>query len=124
MPTPLFQKGNKYGCGKPGRSGRKTRAEEWGVQVTLNRYWKARDRKEVIVRLIDLAKSGNLDATKILLAYLWCKPRQQIEHTGSLEIGHYNSWTDLREHCESLGIDPALARQEVMRLVESAEDEE
>lgn len=65
-------KGNKGGV--KGRSGRKSKAEELGLQKLLDECWTLAERKACIKKLAADAKGGNMEATKTLLAYAYGKP--------------------------------------------------
>lgn len=68
--------------GKKGRSGRKTKAEEFGLAALLDKAWSKSDRIEVIQTLHSQAKDGNTSAASLLLAYAYGKPTEKHEHGG------------------------------------------
>jgi len=70
--------------GKPGRSGRKSKAEEMGLQALLNRCWTLTDRQNCIAALARKAETGDIEATKLLMAYTYGKPKEQITIDGDL----------------------------------------
>lgn len=78
-----FKPGNKLGGGKRGRSGRKSKAEELGLAQLLDKCWTQAHREECITRLSAMARTGNLDAMKLLLAYAYGKPVERRELTGA-----------------------------------------
>lgn len=67
--------------GKKGRSGRKSRAEELGLTVLLDRVWSIADREAVIRALHEKACEGNDKAAALLLSYTYGKPAERIEHS-------------------------------------------
>lgn len=75
-------KGNSGG--KKGRSGRKSKAEEMGLATLLNKCWTRADREACIRALARNAKtpqsSDFMDAAKLLMAYMFGKPKEQVEH--------------------------------------------
>jgi hypothetical protein len=77
-----FQPGNKFGGGKPGRSGRKSRLDEWGLEATMRTCWTMKARRATIRKLSEMALEGNIDATRLLFAYAYGKPPQRHEISG------------------------------------------
>jgi hypothetical protein len=80
------QRGNSGG--KKGRSGRKPKAAEMGLQALLAECFTDGDRRDLLTRLVKMAKESNLDAVKLLLAYTYGKPVEQKDSTidGKIEI--------------------------------------
>jgi len=64
--------------GKRGRSGRKSKAAEMGLQALLDYAWPPAQRAACIQKLVAMAEAGNLDAAKLLLAYTFGKPPEHI----------------------------------------------
>lgn len=77
-------KGNKGGA--RGRSGRKSKAEEMGLVALLNKCVTARDREACINQLAIDCQSEDFherhESRKLLLAYVFGKPKEQVQHTG------------------------------------------
>jgi hypothetical protein len=69
--------------GKAGRSGRKSKAEELGLQELLDTCWPLADRGTAIKKLAALSNRGNLQALQILMAYTYGKPKERHEITGA-----------------------------------------
>lgn len=67
--------------GKAGRSGRKTKAVELGLQKLLDECWTLAERKACIKKLAASAKLGEMEATKLLMAYAYGKPVDKKEHS-------------------------------------------
>lgn len=67
--------------GKKGRSGRKSRAEEFGLAALLDRVWTIEDRENVIRVLHVNAIEGNERAAGLLLSYAYGKPTEKHEHS-------------------------------------------
>lgn len=80
------QRGNSGG--KKGRSGRKSKATEMGLQSLLNECFTENDRRDLLCKLVDMAKGADLDAIKLLLAYTYGKPVEQKDSTidGKIEV--------------------------------------
>lgn len=70
--------------GKKGRSGRKSKAEEMGLAALLDRCWTLADRELCLTTLAEKAARGDLEATKLLLAYTYGKPKEQITFEGEI----------------------------------------
>jgi hypothetical protein len=66
---------------RPG-AGRKSKAEEAGLQQLLDDAWTTTERKAVIKAMHKSAKAGNVKAAALLLSYAYGKPKVQIEHSG------------------------------------------
>jgi hypothetical protein len=79
-------KGNSGG--KKGRSGRKPKALEMGLQALLDECFTAADRRDLFMKLAEMARNANLEAIKLLLAYTYGKPVEQKDSTvdGKIEI--------------------------------------
>lgn len=71
-----------FGGAIPG-SGRKTKAEEFGLARLLEDCWTYEQRKEVISKLHEYALSGSksaVSAATLLLAYAYGKPTEHVKH--------------------------------------------
>ena len=66
--------------------GRKSKAYTQGLNWLLQQAFTEEDRIEVIEMLVRRAKAEDLEATKILLAYTFGKPKEYHEHTGGVLI--------------------------------------
>lgn len=69
-----------FGGAIPG-SGRKTKAEEFGLARLLDECWTTEQRKEVITKLHEYAISGEksaVSAATLLLAYAYGKPKEHV----------------------------------------------
>jgi len=77
-------KGNRGG--QKGRSGRKSRAEELGLQSLLDSAFTQQDRRKVIESLIAIAKGNDfkaaVSAATLLLGYTYGKPTERYELGG------------------------------------------
>lgn len=72
-------------AGVKGKSGRKSRAEELGLRALLDECVSPTARKQLFRRLVKLSKQQDkigIEATKLLLAYLYGSPRQSLEVSG------------------------------------------
>lgn len=74
--------------GKKGRSGRKSKAEELGIQSLLDEAFTPDDRRKVIENLARIAKShldakAAVSAATLLLGYAYGKPKEKHEHGGT-----------------------------------------
>lgn len=65
-------------------SGRKSKAEELGLVALLDECWSIASRRACILSLAKKAKAGDIEATKLLLAYTYGKPKEQITIEGDL----------------------------------------
>jgi hypothetical protein len=74
-------KGNSGG--KPGRSGRKSKAVELGLKALLDECWTVTARKQCLKALARKANGGEMEAIKLLFAYTFGKPTETKVH----EIG-------------------------------------
>jgi hypothetical protein len=122
-----FQPGNSGGV--KGKAGRKPRIDEEELGRLLSSCWKLKDRRAAIRCLARLANEGSLPAIQLLMAYAYGKPKERLEHSGQLEVGYIETWQDFKDQCQAIGVDPQVARQEAIRLIESSvedadEDEE
>jgi hypothetical protein len=117
-----FAPGNQYGKhANHQNAGRKPRFDEQLLDRILNRGWPVKERIEVIRMLATKAIAGDVAAATLLLNYAYGKPKQQLEHAGSVQFGRIETWQDVEAECERLGIDAGMAREECRRLIESAE---
>lgn len=75
--------------GKKGASGRKSKAEEFGLQELLNKCWTTADREKCIKALAKAASdplsSDRIDAVKLLMGYAYGKPREMVDVTSNGE---------------------------------------
>jgi len=76
MPVKGGQVGNSGG--KKGRSGRKSKAEEMGLQALLDKCWASKDREACIKKLAKMALTGDIAAIKLLMEYTFGKPVQVV----------------------------------------------
>ena len=78
--------------GVKGKSGRKSKAEELGIQALLDDAFTPTDRRKVVENLARIAKShldakAAVSAATLLLGYAYGKPKEKHEHsTDSFEI--------------------------------------
>lgn len=75
----------KKNGGKRPNSGRKSKAEELGLTALLDECWTPVSRKATIKKLASLARYGNLEAIKILMAYTFGKPKETVAIEGELQ---------------------------------------
>lgn len=80
--------------GAKGRSGRKTKAEEMGLNALLDKCWSVVEREKCIKSLAKNASAGDMDAIKLLMSYTFGKPRESVDltHAGGIEIVYVNDW--------------------------------
>lgn len=84
--------------GKKGRSGRKSKAEELGLQALLDKCWTKAEREECIRSLAATAKDpnavGRMEAVKLLMGYTFGTPKATVDlnHAGSIEVEYVNDW--------------------------------
>lgn len=80
--------------GQKGRSGRKTKAEEMGLNALLDKCWTVAEREKCIRSLARQASAGELEAIKLLMSYAFGKPRESVDltHAGGIEIVYVNDW--------------------------------
>lgn len=69
--------------GKRTGSGRKSKAEELGLQQLLDECWTTDDRRACLKALAKEARLGDKEATKLLMAYAYGKPKERHEITGA-----------------------------------------
>src|SRR4051794_18273521 len=74
------QKGNRGGA--KGRSGRKSKAEEMGLQALLDKCWTQADREKCLKVLAGNAKLGDMESIKLLMSYAYGKPVDRKEIAG------------------------------------------
>lgn len=72
----------KKSGGKRPNSGRKSKAEEMGLAALLDQCWTLTDRRKCIERLAQQASAGEMEATKLLMAYTYGKPVERKQVTG------------------------------------------
>jgi len=76
-------------AGKVGRSGRKSKADELGLQSLLDRAWPESKRVKFFSELAKLAENPRtltgMEAGKLLAAYTYGKPTERVEHSGNDE---------------------------------------
>lgn len=73
-------------AGKKGLSGRKSKAEELGLQGLLNKAWPVAERIKLFAKLAEMARDGNIEAIKLLTAYTFGKPTENHNVIGVQEI--------------------------------------
>lgn len=77
-------KGNRGG--QKGKSGRKSKAEELGLVALFDRCVTAEDREDCIKKLAEDCRAEDFhqrhESRKLLLAYIYGKPRESVEHLG------------------------------------------
>lgn len=78
------QKGNSGG--KPGRSGRKPKADSLELIGLLDKHWPRADREKAIKKHADQANQGNVKSLALLLSYTYGKPKESIEHGGGIVL--------------------------------------
>jgi hypothetical protein len=80
---------NQNHGGKRKGAGRKSKAEEMELQSLLDKCWTKADREACIKKLASKAKdplsTDFMDAAKLLMAYAFGKPKERLEHSGTLE---------------------------------------
>lgn len=85
-------------------SGRKSKAEEFGLARLLDECWTFAQRKLVIQKLHEYALAGGkpaVSAASLLLAYAYGKPTERIQH--SIQIAEANKeYQKLREEFPDL----------------------
>jgi len=90
-------KGNSGG--KPGRSGRKRKADEIELEQLLDRGWPKKKRLEMIKAWSERAARGDLEAGKILMAYKFGKPKERTDITSNGEtIKQIDTIVDVKPH--------------------------
>lgn len=72
--------------GQRGRSGRKSRAEELGLQSLLDSAFGVKDRRAVLENLTQIAKGSDakaaVSAATLLFGYAYGKPTEKHVHSG------------------------------------------
>lgn len=71
--------------GKKGVSGRKSKAVEQDLYAMMRRAWPRRRILAAMRKQLEAAETGDLEAFKIVMGYLFGKPKEQIKHSGELE---------------------------------------
>lgn len=66
--------------------GRTSKAAEAGLAALLDMAWPKEKRLSLFVKLSEMAETGNLEATKLLMAYTFGKPREHHEISGGISI--------------------------------------
>lgn len=89
-PKHLFD-GSKPGPGRP------SKAEELGLNRLLDECWDDDQRRETIRSLVIKANGNDkqaIEATKLLLAYTYGKPKEYVqqEQSGVLEVRYVSDW--------------------------------
>jgi hypothetical protein len=72
--------------GQKGRSGRKSKAAEMGLQSLLDKCWTQEDREQCVTSLAHKANAGDIEAIKLLMAYTFGKPKESVGVEGGLTI--------------------------------------
>lgn len=76
-------KGNRGG--QKGRSGRKSKAEELGVQEFFDKHLTTGDRVAIIENLVMIARGDDakaaVSAATMLFNYSFGKPKERVEHS-------------------------------------------
>lgn len=72
--------------GKREGAGRPKKAESMGLTALLNECWEEDARRECITKLASMARGGDLDAMKLLMAYTFGKPKEKVELQGGVRI--------------------------------------
>lgn len=67
-------------AGVKGKSGRKGLGSELELHKLLQKGWPMKKRLASIDKLADRAEKGDLEATKLLLAYAYGKPKEIVRH--------------------------------------------
>lgn len=72
--------------GQKGRSGRKSKAEEMGLEALLNKCWTVAEREKCIRTLAKTANDplsdDRMDAVKLLMGYTFGRPIEKKQITG------------------------------------------
>lgn len=76
--------------GKRPNSGRKSKAEELGLQALLDKCWTQVDREKCISALAKKAAQGENDAIKLLMSYTYGTPKATVDlnHAGSITTNY------------------------------------
>jgi hypothetical protein len=75
----------KLGGARP-NSGRKSKAALLGLVALLDKCWTVEDREACVLKLASLARTGDMEATKLLFNYAFGKPKETKEHAGQVGI--------------------------------------
>lgn len=83
----------QHGGNRPG-AGRKTKAESAGLDGVLTECWTRAERKACVRRLAEKAALGEMEAIKLLFAYTFGKPKEQVDvkSAGRIEVVYANDW--------------------------------
>lgn len=75
-------------------AGRKSKAEEVGLNSLLNEAISQAERKAIIRDLVSQAKGGNIKAAALLLAYIYGKPKElhDVAISSKIELEYVNDW--------------------------------
>ena len=73
-------------AGIKGRSGRKSKAAELGLPRLLDKAFPIAERLELFRTLHNMARDGNMEALKLLLAYTYGKPSETHNVVGTQTI--------------------------------------
>ena len=73
----------KFVKGHPGMGGRKPKSHEEKVLEAVSRACSPADIQAIMEKLVSKAKTGNIQAAKIVLAYAIGMPVQKTEITGA-----------------------------------------
>ena len=87
-PKPKSRRGGarpNTGGARPG-AGRKSKAEEMELRALLDKCWTAPDREGCVTALARKARSGDMEATKLLFNYAFGRPKEHKEVSGSKTI--------------------------------------
>lgn len=68
------------------KMGRPSKAQEAGLASLLDMAWPKERRLALLTKLAEQAEGGNLEATKLLMAYTFGKPREHHEISGGISI--------------------------------------
>lgn len=88
-------------AGVAGRSGRKSRAQEAGLDALIDSAVSQKDWKEIFLKASSMAKRGDIPSARFLAEYRFGKPNQKIEMTGGgggpLVIQYVNDWRNVAD---------------------------
>lgn len=68
--------------GARANAGRPPKSSEEELQDLLKKGWSRKQRLEAIKKVANRASLGDLEATKLLMAYTYGKPKERHEHSG------------------------------------------
>lgn len=77
----------KRGGARPG-AGRKSKAAEFGLATLIDSVWKIKDQKKALGKIVERANRGDMEATKLLLAYKYGKPAGEVKNVGQVDHVH------------------------------------